>query len=102
MLIIEPVHIPPAGGIEREEIVRELLPFDLGKRIQLRLKVGLLPGTDVKDVVKAPGAKDDTLKGAFFHFGDVIFCKIRIGDVPSILDDFLFWTLPGEDIHRNK
>ena len=59
MIIIKPVHVPLVSGVERQEIVREFLPFDLSQRIQLRLEVGLLPGTDVKGMVKLLGAKDN-------------------------------------------
>jgi len=66
------------------------------------LEVSLFPETDVKGVVKPLRAKDDSLKGAFFHLADVIPDKIRVGDVPTILDDFLSRTLLRENIHRKK
>jgi hypothetical protein len=102
VVIIKPVHLPFAGGIEREKIVREFLPFDLSERIQLRLELGLLPGPEVKGVVKSLRAEDYSLKGTLFHLADILPDKIGVGDVPAILDDFLRWTLLGNYTHREK
>ncbi|MBA7710214.1 hypothetical protein ES703_119150 [subsurface metagenome] len=102
MVIIKPVHFPSVSGIEREKIVREFLPFDLGKCIQLRLELGPLPGSDVKGVVKSLRAEDDSLEGTLFHLADVLPDKIGVRDVPAILDNFLLWTLPGNNTHRGK
>jgi hypothetical protein len=46
-------------------------------------------------MVKLVGAKDKPIKGAFFHFADVIPNEIRIWDVPAIFDDFLSGPLLG-------
>jgi hypothetical protein len=68
----------------------------------LGLQVGLLPGTNVKRVVEILSAKDDAVKGAFFHFADVIPNEIRIWDVPTIFDDFLSGPLLSAQLGRKK
>ena len=102
LVVVEPVHLPLVGGVEGQEVVRELLPLDLGERVQLGLEIGLIPRPHVEHVVEAFRAKDEALERPLLHLADVVPHEVRVGHVPAILDDLLLEPRLGQQTVRGQ
>jgi len=53
-------------------------------------------------MIETVRTKDDALERPLFHFADVVANKIRIGNVPPVLDDLLGGTRLGDQTLRKE